>query len=162
MEFTEKIENSSQINTPSTEIETIENNSERELLSKSDVQNLISNESNRVTFKKKGKSKNQSSQSDVWDSFELVFLDSKETELVRCLFCKKCLTKKAKDGTSTLTRHKSLSCSAAPNSSKKATKGQPSILSFGSRKAPVDAITALNKDIVIGLAQDLRPLNLVA
>lgn len=128
------------------------------VLVKSDIEKLISNNSKRITFHKKLKS--QSSKSDVWNTFEQVLVDNKHTDVVRCVSCKKCLTYRLKDGTTALSRHQNSACSAAPKSSKSSSNNQTT-LNFGLKNVPSGAVAALNEDVVIGLAQDLRPLNSV-
>lgn len=123
-------------------------------LTKDDIIRIISHESNRITYS----NKENKSTSSVWVQFELMFLDKKKVNFVRCVKCKKVLSYKYISGTSTLSRH-SEKCSAAPGRSQKVSSSQsisqPKITGFVAKKVPDEVIKKLNQDIVIGLAQEI-------
>jgi len=68
-------------------------------MDKSELQNLISAKSGRVTFE------NIKGESQVWQYFVSVKLDDKLVEFVKCVTCLKVLKWKSRDGTSGLRSH---------------------------------------------------------
>lgn len=129
-------------------------------LSKPEIEGLVSLKSDRLSFETKEKQN-----SDVWKTFELVLVDKQLQNFVRCIRCKSILSYSPATGTSTLKRHVN-SCGAASIKAKtmdhiKKDDSQPKILQFTNRNVPKEAIEDLNDTLVIGLAQDLRPLGAI-
>lgn len=94
--------------------------------------------------------------SSVWRRFKLVIVDDTQTDLVRCNECTTLLTFKVAQGTSALIKHQ---CTKNTGARTTVPASQRTIDSFMSKaKVPATVKDTLNKDIVLGLARDLRPL----
>src|SRR5277367_3924380 len=134
-------------------------------LNKNDLQNLVSLNSERLTYEE-GKV-SRGSASDIWKKYYLILVDGKLVDYVKCLTCNSAFSYKSSQGNSALNRH---TCGDSRSNKSGTTKPSPSagtagnqvkIRSFMVPVVPKASLDALNKDLTIGFAKDLRPLHAI-
>lgn len=125
-------------------------------LTRTDIEKMIADSNPRLSFVNKEGSRTKS---DIWDRFQIVRVDQKSVEFIKCKSCPVVYSCKKGLGTSTPARH---ACSDVAGKNKlKTAINQPSVSSFVKKHVPKTAIDDLNTQVLIGLAKDLRPLGAV-
>ena len=125
-------------------------------LKRADIEKLVSIKSSRISFKA-----NVSQKSVVWKCFQLLYVDQKYSNFVKCNNCNAIFTWSSHNtGTKSLLRHSPCG-KQAETAQADSTKTAQEITAHLVRRIPDQAIFDLNKTILIGLAKDLRPLRTV-
>jgi len=118
------------------------------------VKSLVATKSPRLTFSDK-----TDGRSIVWQTFHQVSVDGTITSFVKCKNCAQVYYHGPKTGTSHLSKH---SCGKSPQKTNQGVNTiQMNLSSICARVVPEKAVKKINDVIVVGLAQDLRPLRTV-